>query len=333
MNPFTFIKDSYNHETLLEARRLEKLEIQLAKSRTARIFNLRCLANKVTPKILQIKWKGNKFEQAIIKKAEHSLIHNRIQCTNIKINHLQTEIANTKTSLQQKLGEWTFTDLLNIIFSNKEKTFLQYKNTQIKKLNQLISRSSTTTSKVASKTTNTFNTAVTSSTYSSIQDKWVINLSKKELTPEEKSLLQKGPMFAVTPSTIPTKEYITTTVTAPQASELNRVDCSGLYLNDNRILNTFTNKPIHTNITKAEHLALENLRKDKDHIIVTADKGVALVVMDKMEYITKCEGLLQDNSVYQHLLKDTSPTIHKELVKILQDYKKKNSSLKQNTPN
>ena len=111
---------------------------------------------------------------------------------------------------------------------------------------------------------------------------------------------------------------------ALQAGELNGVDCSGLYHDVNRILNTFTNKPIHTNITKAEHLALENLRKDKDHIIVTADKGVALVVMDKTEYITKCEALLQDSSVYQHLSKDTSPAIHKELIKILQDYKNNN---------
>ena len=39
MKLFKFIKDSYNHDTLLEARKLEKLEIQLAKSRTARIFN------------------------------------------------------------------------------------------------------------------------------------------------------------------------------------------------------------------------------------------------------------------------------------------------------
>ena len=79
---------------------------------------------------------------------------------------------------------------------------------------------------MASKTTNTFNTAVTSS---SIQDKWVINLSKKELTPEEKSLLQKDPKFVVTPATIPIKEYIsTTTVAALQAGELNGVDCSGL---------------------------------------------------------------------------------------------------------
>ena len=46
--------------------------------------------------------------------------------------------------------------------------------------------------------------------------------------------------------------------------------------------------------------------------------------MDKTEYITKCEALLHDNSVYQHLSKDTSPTIHKELIKILQDYKNNN---------
>ena len=152
-----------------------------------------------------------------------------------------------------------------------------------------------------------------------------INLSKEELTPEEKSLLQKGPKFAVTPATIPIKEYnSTTTVATLQAGKLNGVDCSGLYHNVNRILNTYTNKLMHTNITKSGHLALENLRKDKDHIIVTADKGVVLVVMDKTECITECEALLQDNSVYQHLSKDTSPTIHKELITILQDYKNNN---------
>ena len=42
-------------------------------------------------------------------------------CTNIKINHLQTEIVNTKTSLQQKLDELTFTNIQNNIFNNKQK--------------------------------------------------------------------------------------------------------------------------------------------------------------------------------------------------------------------
>ena len=105
-----------------------------------------------------------------------------------------------------------------------------------------------------------------------------------------------------------------------------------IYHDISRIINAFTNKPIHTNITKSEHLALENLRKDKDHIIVTADKGVALVVMDKTEDITKYEALLQDNSVYQHLFKDTSPTIHKELIKFCKTTRITVSFLKQNTP-
>ena len=60
MNPFTFIKDSYNHETLLKARKLEKLEIQLAKSRTERIFNLRCLAKLSNTKNL-----ANQMERLI----------------------------------------------------------------------------------------------------------------------------------------------------------------------------------------------------------------------------------------------------------------------------
>ena len=79
---------------------------------------------------------------------------------------------------------------------------------------------------------------------------------------------------------------------ALQAGELNGVECSGLNHEVNRILTTFTNKAIHTDITISEHLALENIRKDRDHIIVKADKGVALVLMDNTEYITKCEALL-----------------------------------------
>ena len=70
----SLIKDSYYHETLLEARKLEKLEFNLPNLELQEFFNLRCLANKVTPKPLQIKMERQKFEQATIKKAECSHI-------------------------------------------------------------------------------------------------------------------------------------------------------------------------------------------------------------------------------------------------------------------
>ena len=39
--------------------------------------------------------------------------------------------------------------------------------------------------------------------------RWVINLSKKPLTPAQRSVLAKGPNFAVTPRQPPNLEYIT----------------------------------------------------------------------------------------------------------------------------
>ena len=234
-------------------------------------------------------------------------------------------MVNTKTSLQQKLDEPIFTNVQNIIFNKKDKIFLQYKNTLIKKFKHFISRSSKTTSKMVSKKNQHFQHCCHLLYLLKYPDQMGNQPLQEELTPEEKSLLQKGSKCAVTPATIPIKEYIsTTTVAVLQADELNGVDWSGLYHNVNRILNTFTNKTIHTNITRSEHVALENLRKDNDHIMFTADKGVALVVTDKTEYITECKALLLDKSVYQHLSRDTSPTIHKEFIKILQDYKNNN---------
>ena len=51
-------------------------------------------------------------------------------------------------------------------------------------------------------------------------------------------------------------------------------------------------KPPRSNITKEEKKALKELREDKDRMVLTADKGVAMVVMDRKEYMDKVEGLL-----------------------------------------
>ena len=87
------------------------------------------------------------------------------------------------------------------------------------------------------------------------------------------------------------------------------------------------------NITKSEHLALENLRKDEHCIIVTADKGVAMVVMDKTENITKCEALLQETQFISISSKTHLQLSTKILLKFCKTTRIIISSLKQNTPN
>ena len=54
--------------------------------------------------------------------------------------------------------------------------------------------------------------------------------------------------------------------------------------------------PTH-NINKEEKEAIKTLREDSSCMVLTADKGVALVVMDKSQYIDKCMALLDDTSL------------------------------------
>ena len=57
----------------------------------------------------------------------------------------------------------------------------------------------------------------------------------------------------------------------------------------------------HRNLTKEEQNALEDLRSYDDIIIKQADKGSAVVVMDKEQYVAEATGQLGDSAVYVSL--------------------------------
>ena len=110
--------------------------------------------------------------------------------------------------------------------------------------------------------------------------KWVINFSNIPLTPAQRSVLAKGPNFAVTPRQPPNLEYITAIEAA--CTKLSQRDAEELRADINRVL-----PPPKPNLTKAKNAALRELKRDRDRIVLTADKGVAMVVMDKQDYINK----------------------------------------------
>ena len=75
-----------------------------------------------------------------------------------------------------------------------------------------------------------------------------------------------------------------------------------------------------SDITKEEREALHNLRKDNNHMILTADKEVVLVVMDKDMYIEKFMSLLSDQSVYKEC-RDFIKSINTKVVRQVSDLK------------
>ena len=86
--------------------------------------------------------------------------------------------------------------------------------------------------------------------------KWVINLSSKPLTPAQRSVLAKGPNFAVSSRQPPNLEYITAIEAA--CTKLSQQDTEELRADINKSPKVLS--PPKPNLTKAQNLALRELK-------------------------------------------------------------------------
>ena len=77
------------------------------------------------------------------------------------------------------------------------------------------------------------------------------------------------------------------------------------------------------NLTKDEQVALDNLRSYDDIIIKQADKGSAVVIMDKKEYLREAMRQLDDKEVYQPLVKDPTKDMIKKLIQGFKNHLKR----------
>ena len=149
------------------------------------------------------------------------------------------------------------------------------------------------------------------------QSKWVINLSKAQLTQAQASLPAHGPGFAVTPRHPPYGYYIVaigkacSTIEPNIADEL-RAEIRGA-LKHTHLL--------RSNISREEVQALVELKRDSSKVILTADKGVALVIMDKPEYIHKAQELLDDKKTYKEINTDPTNKLKTKLISLLKKIK------------
>ena len=129
-------------------------------------------------------------------------------------------------------------------------------------------------------------------------------LSSKPLTKAQRSVLAKGPNLVVFLRHPPNLSYIT--VIESVCTKLGQQDAEELRADINRVLrSSHLPKP---NLTKAQSQAIRELKRDRDHIVLTADKGVAMVIMDRQDYINKSNNFL-NQPTYRALSQDPTNTI------------------------
>ena len=154
----------------------------------------------------------------------------------------------------------------------------------------------------------------------------VVNLSKRDLNTAEISLLSKGLKFIPTTNTIniakikenleafgrklrlkwhfrnqtnfsPIDPFVEKSKFNPKNDSMIEVYLSCL---EDKIVKMAENfKPTYNNLTREEKAALNALKNDTSIVIKEADKGSAVVVWDRGDYIKEANSQLQDKDVYE----------------------------------
>ena len=143
-----------------------------------------------------------------------------------------------------------------------------------------------------------------------------INTSSKLLTKAQEIHLAYGPNFAMVLRSPPVTEYVA--VIEQACSKLQQGEAEELRGEVKTIIKKAHNSP--PNITKEERKAITELKKDPTRMILTADKGVSLVVMDTEEYNKKAEELLQQPT-YKPIPTDPTSIYKNKFINMLKSIK------------
>ena len=149
-----------------------------------------------------------------------------------------------------------------------------------------------------------------------LKNKWVVNMSNKPLMETQEKLLTHWPNFAITPRCPPIGGYIAAVEQTCQ--NLAQGEAEVLRAEVKAVLKKI--QPPKPNITKEEENALNELKKDTNRVILTADKGTCLVVMDKEEYISKANGLLKEET-YRIIPEDSTNKQKNKPIQLLKKIK------------
>ena len=290
---------------MLLARNLERNGYAIVRHKSHLTFNHSMKYNRMLPKSLQFTppikcQEGYK----IAKKAGMAYLRLRISHSHNKLQKLQDKQQEITNRLTEQLASDTKQELLEVIQHNTKRLAEKIKAIHKAKLTAILGKNKRTK-----------NTNIDKS-------RWVINVSDRQLNTTEIQVLNHGFNFAITPRDIPTAKIVACIESG--IKDLNQTAKDTIRVTVTNILKHA--KPSKTtNIPKAQNKALLNLKKDKEIIILPADKGKAVVVMNRKDYEQKLNSLLSDTKTYEKITdKRRNPTTHmeKDLNKLLFTIKK-----------
>ena len=280
----------YGVEALHCYRSLEKTHLKVEKLKLDIIFLETCIAFDRVPKFLQFKiYSGDFRNTRKYKSWQHYLLQRELKIQKRKLNRLQTSYRNILSTFKTKLSLLDFHYFFDIIVKHTKENCKKVSLTHKKKLKHL--------------DINPISYNVDS----------IFNLSSKVLNDREKQVLSLGLHYSIPfyklnnlnhsiafERLVSVMQNISDDLFNHSLS-LNSILCSvrniGKYCFN--LAHKSKSKVISPVFNRSDINVLKNLSKDKSIIITKPDKGRGVVILNKNEYIQKCEGILGDAAVFK----------------------------------
>ena len=222
-NLHKYLKENYGLEALQLLQLWEKGVIRDCNYKNYRIFTLRCISKDivlVSVKLRSACSKISKGARKAIERAQKQLLQDRVRCIKKTTEANVNTINNSRSRLVSLVTNKTDLDrCCKFIDKVKEERYHKVKDRQVRKFNILVSKSKNNHNN--SRVNNNNNQMQvedrarvdSNNSNSQLKDgnsnKWVINLSKTNLTEGQKLVLAKAPNFSIVPRHIPSVDYIT----------------------------------------------------------------------------------------------------------------------------
>ena len=312
----------YDRESVKIFHQWEKYERKMADFANHRRFTLRCLSKGLVPVNIHLQKNiTTPKDLQIIKRAERALLNERVRSINNTLNMLRYQRDTCIDQLRRVLSNEWMDKCKEFIEVRREQQHLKTMNRQKEKFNRLLDRQQVREGKCIALHGGHDGNHSNLTRHNNVlenrrENTWVRNLSSTPLTQDQVKALSNGPKYAIVLKVPPVGEYLTTIEN--MCNQLQQGKAEELRGEIKTVLKKIQ-VPRH-NISREERKAIEELRRDKNRIILTADKGVLMVVMDRDDYNNKAEELIQQSS-YRPIPNDPTNRLKTRLISLLKQIK------------
>ena len=129
------------------------------------------------------------------------------------------------------------------------------------------------------------------------------------MTDDHLKVLSKGFKFTPTPTSLNIIDSITNTETALYSAPALTKQ---LAISEVTTFVSNWKKPSRTNLSKKDFALLKEIKRNEQIIVVPADKGNKVVIMDREKYIEKIDEKLNDNNMFEEI-KDPTNSLKKKI--------------------